>query len=171
MRAAEYFRVETMGWRVTAIQAFLDKRTRSGIGLRFTLLFTACSVGALLITGSIDDGGERGWLTGPLLDSLDISPLLFFVAALVVWFKHRIAAAFALVAAVTSWPWFLYAIYPNIYKPVYLVYKSLGAHVDWSKSYIPNRISTNPWLWLTVLYLVAVCVLSGYLLRQRKSSG
>ena len=134
------------------------------------VFLTACCVGAFLIVVSIDDGGERGWLTGPLLNLVDFSSLLFLAAAVSVWIRFRFAAALALAASVMSWPWWLYAIYPNAYKPVYLIYKSINSQVMWSKSPLPVPFSFSPQFWLRVLFLLFVPALSIYSLRSKTAS-
>jgi hypothetical protein len=126
----------------------------------------ACCLGAFFVLMSWDNGGETGWLTGPLLSLVDFSSLLFLIAGVLVWIKLRFAAIVALAASAMCWPWCLYAIYPNAYKPVYLIYKSIDSQVEWSKSPLPLMFSFSPQLWLQLLFLLFVGVLSILLLRS-----
>ena len=72
------------------------------------------------------------------------------------------------------WPWCVYVINPNAYKPVYVIYKSIDSQVEWSEfpasDSFWHSFSHSPQLWLEALFLLFVAVFSIYLLRSKTAS-
>jgi len=57
-------------------------------------------------------------------------------------------------------PWWLYAINPNVYKPIFRLYGAVDPHAGWLKSPLPQGFSSSPQLWAQVLFFLLVAVLS-----------
>jgi len=85
--------------------------------------FLVCLLCVILvwIYGSGLEGTEfsGGRLTGPLLDMKDLGTLLFIVAATLIFFYRRIAAAIALVASLLCLPLYLHFLAPGPFRWVF----------------------------------------------------
>ena len=76
-----------------------------------------------------------GWLTRPLLNLYDVGTLLFVLALLLAFFYRRTAAAVGLIAALLSFPLYLYFIAPgpvrHLFSGAYLA--PLRANFVWNQ--------------------------------------
>jgi hypothetical protein len=122
------------------------------------ILLSACYVLSLFWVAGFNNGGEVGWLTRPLLYLTDFSAFVFLIAAVLAFVSLRWAGFAGVAASFLSWPWLLYCIDPNIYKPMYWAYKSFDSRVQWSKIMPPPGFSWSPWLWRPVLFLLVTVV-------------
>ena len=123
-------------------------------------LLSACYVFSYVLLLPLLDSGEQGWLTGPLPVLVECSGLLFLIAAVLALRALRWAGLVGLAASVLCSPWWLYAISPNLYKPIFRVYRSVDPHAGWLKSPLPQGFSYSPQLWVRVLFFLLVAVLS-----------
>jgi hypothetical protein len=121
---------------------------------------SACYALGVFLLLPFDGGGETGWLTGPLITLLDYGCLLFLIAALLALFVSRWAGFVGLAAAALCWPWWLYVINPNVYKPIFWLYRSVDGRIEWSKSSPPPFSYYTLVHWMEALFFLFITILS-----------
>ena len=91
-----------------------------------------------------------GYLTGPILDSLEIGGLLFVLALVLTFVRPRIAAALAIVASLLCLPLYLYFSAPGPSRRVFGGEYSvpLQANFVWDRSAIVGVLAAT----------VAICI-------------
>jgi len=92
-------------------------RRPSASTVRQAALYLACAVLGWIFTDAIwPSEFSGGMVTGPLLQSQDLSCDLFLVACVATFFVPRIAALLSLLATGLALPFYLYFIFPGLFQ-------------------------------------------------------